>query len=92
MKVKQTWNADSVYHLRAYADEYGFIRYSLVNKSETPVSLINVFAKEIMADLPQYVISGWQYALLEVAGRRDQIVSWAIPELIETADHEEVTA
>lgn len=89
MKVKNTYN-DTAYHLTAYADDNGFIRYDMINNSRTPMSLVNVFSKEIMADLPQYATHGWQYALIEVAGRRDQIVSWAIPDLIDLHVNEEV--
>ena len=85
MKVKKTYN-DTVFHLTAYADENGFIRYSMINNSRTPMSLVNVFSREIMADLPQYADHGWQYALIEVAGREDQIVTWAIPDLIDLHD------
>jgi len=87
MKVKNTWN-DTVFHLTAYADENGFIHYNMINNARTPMSLINVFSKEIMADLPQYATPNWQYALIEVAGRKEQIVSWAIPDLIDLPDRE----
>lgn len=89
LKVKKTYN-DTVFHLTAYADENGFIHYDMINNSQTPMSLVNVFSAEIMADLPQYATHGWQYALIEAAGRKDQIVSWAIPDLIDLHDNEEV--